>query len=64
MEMQLAAAQVSASSLRGGLEIEIEIVVRDRDGLANEVLEGILQEVNAIIETESRAELMAAVRGF
>ena len=63
LELGMAGAQVRATSLRGGLEIELQILVRDQSGLAAEVLGDILDHVEGIIDTENQSELASVLGG-
>ena len=63
LELGTAGARVRATSLRGGLEIEMQILVRDQSGLAGEVLGDILDYVESIINTESASELGTVLGG-
>ena len=61
MHLEVAGAAAKTVTIKGGLEIEIQVVVRDTTGAADLVVSDIMQFIDSIVAEENMQDAIAEV---
>lgn len=61
MHLEVAGAAAKTATIKGGLEIEIQVVVRDTTGAADLVVSDIMQFIDSIVAEENMQDAIAEV---
>lgn len=59
MHLEVAGAAAKTATIKGGLEIEIQVVVRDTTGAADLVVSDIMQFIDSIVAEENMQDAIA-----